>query len=64
MSQNFTLKEAENLQAKLAEPDLFTRDPESFQATATALSQAEAKLAQAEEDWLELELKREGIEGG
>jgi len=53
----------ETHQTKLTEPDLFTRDPGMFETTATALSQAEADLAQFEEDWLELELKREEIEG-
>jgi ABC transport system ATP-binding/permease protein len=51
-------------QTQLTEADLFTRDPATFETTAAALSQAEAELAQSEEDWLELELKREEIEGG
>jgi ATP-binding cassette subfamily F protein uup len=55
--------EIETFQTKLAEPDLFTRDLEAFESTAAALSQTEAELTQAEEDWLELELKREEIEG-
>ncbi len=56
--------EAAKFQAKLTEPELFTRDPAAFETAATGLSRAEADLAQAEEDWLELELRREEIEGG
>jgi ABC transport system ATP-binding/permease protein len=58
------LAEIEGLRATLAEPDLFARDPAGFETAASALSRAEAELSHAEDDWLELELKREAIEGG
>ena len=51
-------------QATLADPRLFTRDPDAFQAAAKALATAEKKLAAAEEDWLALEMKREELEAG
>ncbi len=50
------------LQARLADPELFRRDPETFGATADRLEAARAELAQCEDQWLELELRREDIE--
>ncbi len=49
---------------KLAEPGLFERDRETFERTAEELRSATAALAEAEEKWLELELKREELERG
>ena len=46
----------------LADPDLFAKDPQKFDATAKALQMAETDLAAAEEQWLELEMKREALE--
>ena len=40
------------------------RDPDRFAKTADALQNAEDQLAQMEEEWLMLEMKREEIEGG
>jgi ABC transport system ATP-binding/permease protein len=51
------------LQAKLATPDLFARDQAVFNATAAELKKAETALANAEEQWLELELLREALAG-
>ena len=51
------------LEAKLADPKLFTRDPAAFQATAKALDDERATLSKMEEEWLELEMLREEIEG-
>jgi len=48
--------------AILADPGLFARDPERFAAAAAALERAEAALADAEERWLALELRREEME--
>jgi ATP-binding cassette subfamily F protein uup len=49
--------------AKLAEPNLYTKDPTTFAATSQSLTTAEAALAKAENDWLELEMIREELEG-
>ena len=50
------------VEARLADPDLFRRDPDAF-ATATAeLERLRAGLHALEERWLELELRREGTE--
>ena len=47
----------------LADPNLYARDPQAFDAAAAALKAAEIRLASMEEEWLALELKREEIEG-
>ncbi|MCB2109225.1 MAG: ABC transporter ATP-binding protein, partial [Rhodobacteraceae bacterium] len=55
--------EIAKLQATMADPDLFARDPKKFEATATRVTDAQAELHAAEEQWLELELLREEIGG-
>ncbi|HHZ07409.1 MAG TPA: ATP-binding cassette domain-containing protein [Rhizobiales bacterium] len=55
--------EIARLEAKLADPALFSRDPAAFNATAAALDKERAALAAMEEEWLELEMLREEIEG-
>ena len=57
-------KEVARLSAVLADPGLYARDAKKFQATSTALAAAQEGLAAAEEQWLELEMMREEIEGG
>jgi ATP-binding cassette subfamily F protein uup len=47
-------------QRVLTDPNLFTRDKKKFDATTSALAQAELELAKAEERWLELEMLRGG----
>jgi ATP-binding cassette subfamily F protein uup len=51
------------LQRRLEDPDLYARDPNAFLETSTSLAAAQAELTVAEEQWLELEIKREEIEG-
>jgi ATP-binding cassette subfamily F protein uup len=51
------------LEAKLADPALFSKDPASFQKLAASLDAERAALAAMEEEWLELEMLREEIEG-
>ena len=48
----------------LADPDLFSTNPEKFKTTAEALKKSEVDLLSAEEKWLELEIKREALELG
>jgi len=50
------------LQSKLADPDVFTRDPAQFEALTAALASAQSKLEAAEEQWLELEILKESLE--
>jgi ATP-binding cassette subfamily F protein uup len=47
----------------LENPELYTRNPDRFAATTKALTTAQAALNAAEEQWLELELLREELEG-
>lgn len=54
--------EISGLKKKLADPELYRKDPEAFEAAAQELRQAEAGLTDAEEEWLALEIKREAAE--
>jgi len=51
------------LNNKLHTPDFYTRDPAGFQKATAELTRAQADLAKAEEQWLELEMLREELEG-
>ena len=54
--------EIDKLEAALAAPDAYAKDAAKFQATADRLAAAKAERDAAEEQWLELEMKREEIE--
>jgi ATP-binding cassette subfamily F protein uup len=51
------------LETKLADATLFSRDPKAFAAATARHASAAAERAAAEEQWLELELLREELEG-
>ena len=51
------------LQALLDDPDLYTNDPAKFARAGTMLAEIDAELARSEEEWLELEIRREEVEG-
>jgi ATP-binding cassette subfamily F protein uup len=51
------------LEAKLSDPALYAKEPAAYQKLAAALDAERAKLAAMEEEWLELEMLREEIEG-
>jgi len=53
----------EDMKSTLALPDLYANDPEKFQTTANKLEATQAKLAEAEEQWLALELLKEELDG-
>jgi ATP-binding cassette subfamily F protein uup len=55
--------EIAKLEAALADADLFARDPRGFDSAITRLAAARGELAKSEEQWLELEMKREELEG-
>jgi len=55
--------QATALTSVLEDPDLYARDPARFASTTAALEAARDALAAAEEQWLELEMRREGLEG-
>jgi ATP-binding cassette subfamily F protein uup len=48
---------------RLADPGLFGRDPKAFAAVSRQLAALQQKLAAAEDEWLELEVRREELEG-
>ena len=50
------------LEAALHDPNLYSRDPAGFDRYSRALEAARAQLAAAEEEWLELEERREALE--
>ena len=56
--------EITTLQAKLADPALYSRDPKAFASVTQRLAAAQAELAAGETHWLELELLREELGGG
>lgn len=49
---------------RLADPDFYTNDPDGFHKTSEKLERLRAELSEAEERWLELEMKREELAGG
>ena len=51
------------LEARLADPGYFARDARGFDTDARTLTTSRQSLAAAEEQWLELEMKREELEG-
>jgi ATP-binding cassette subfamily F protein uup len=55
-------QEITRLNRSLADPDLYTRQPAKFAAATKALEAAQASLAEAEEQWLALEMQREALE--
>jgi ATP-binding cassette subfamily F protein uup len=51
------------LEAKMADPAFYTRDPQGFAKLAADLDALREKVSAMEEEWLELEMLREEIEG-
>jgi ATP-binding cassette subfamily F protein uup len=50
-------------EAKMADPNLFTKDPAAFNRLASEMEALRTKLTAMEEEWLELEMLREELEG-
>ena len=50
-------------ETRLADPNLFTRDPDAFKQLSGRLEAAQVELSRAEDEWLELELLREALGG-
>ncbi len=55
--------EITSLQRLLDDPDLFRTDASRYATASASLTRATGALATAEEQWLELEIRREAIEG-
>ncbi|MGF1629678.1 MAG: ABC-F family ATP-binding cassette domain-containing protein [Kiloniellaceae bacterium] len=56
--------EAAALEARLADPSLYKKDPAGFAELTRALAARRGEVAAAEERWLELEAEREALESG
>lgn len=48
---------------RMADPNLFTKDPATFNTLAKEMTKLREKLETMEEEWLELEMLREELEG-
>jgi ATP-binding cassette subfamily F protein uup len=55
-------REIAALQAQIADPALYTRDPAGFAARTSLLGKKQADRDAAEEEWLRLEMLREELE--
>jgi ATP-binding cassette subfamily F protein uup len=55
--------ETEKLEALMADADFFRRDPKGFEKTSARLAEIASEIAAMEEEWLDLEMLREEIEG-
>jgi ATP-binding cassette subfamily F protein uup len=55
--------EVEALNKEIADPRLYSRNPDGFTAKTAALAAAHEALTAAEDEWLTLEMRREEIEG-
>jgi ATP-binding cassette subfamily F protein uup len=51
------------VEQQLADPGLYRRDPNAFADATALLDKARAELAAMEDEWLELEMLREEVEG-
>ena len=56
-------KEIAAREAKMADPNLFTKDPQTFNKLAAEMEKLRADITRWEEEWLELEMLREELEG-
>ena len=56
-------KEIAAREAKMADPNLFTKDPATFNRLAAEMETLRDGLTKMEEEWLELEMLREELEG-
>ncbi len=53
----------DKLNRALAEPGLFDSNPGRFNKLVETLGKSQSQMTEAEELWLELEMKREELEG-
>jgi ATP-binding cassette subfamily F protein uup len=56
-------KEIATREARMADPNLFTKDPATFNKLAAEMEKLRADITRMEEEWLELEMLREELEG-
>jgi ATP-binding cassette subfamily F protein uup len=65
LPKQMAAKEAEiaAFEKKMADPQFFSRDPDGFSKVAAELEKARDAVSRMEEEWLELEMLREELEG-
>jgi ATP-binding cassette subfamily F protein uup len=65
LPKQMAAKEAEiaAFEKKMADPQFFSRDPDGFSKIAAELEKTRDALSRMEEEWLELEMLREELEG-
>jgi ATP-binding cassette subfamily F protein uup len=65
LPKQMAAKEAEiaGFEKKMADPKFFARDPDGFSKVAAQLEAARNAIHKMEEEWLELEMLREELEG-
>lgn len=56
-------QQIEALHGTLADTDLYSQNPKAYEKASVDLQAAETRLSEVEEEWLELEILREEIEG-
>lgn len=56
-------KEITAREARMADPNLFTKDPATFNKLAAEMEKLRTDITRMEEEWLELEMLREELEG-
>ena len=57
-------KEIQGLEEDLSDANLYADDPAGFQSKSERLAACRNELDEAEQEWLELEEKREAIDAG
>ncbi|HBJ41080.1 MAG TPA: hypothetical protein DDZ20_10100, partial [Hyphomonas sp.] len=55
--------EIKTLEAKMGDPELYTRDPDAFAKASARIGAARDELDMIEMEWLEIEEKRESLSG-
>jgi ATP-binding cassette subfamily F protein uup len=56
-------QQASELTARLDDPHYYARDRAGFEQTTAALGELQGRIAEAEEEWLALEILREELSG-
>ncbi|HCE21791.1 MAG TPA: elongation factor 3, partial [Hyphomonas sp.] len=55
--------EIKTLEAKMGDPELYTRDPDAFAKASARIGAARDEIDMIEMEWLEIEEKRESLSG-
>ena len=61
IKQRFLEKVKKDMESKLSDPQLFSRDPDNYKKLAKELKETNDSITSAENRWLELETERESL---